>query len=187
MIISMLLLIYDFSDAQIAKVSILGTEFVAGKPWVLVATAWAIWLYFLVRYVQYYLDTQERPVTSAFFEARNDTTQNFAKSKYKSLDPKASDEPVFIPDYAQEENPNAAWRIDVHEKGEKLAKEEQTKIDSWYVSNSRSTWLTFISLLKTVFKSTVFTDRILPYALAAAAFLVSALPVVWNTLSAFWC
>src|SRR5688572_2283141 len=56
MAMSCLLLVFDFADISIAKVSILGTELVVGKPRVLIIFIWAVWAYALLRYYQFTQD-----------------------------------------------------------------------------------------------------------------------------------
>ena len=51
--ISAILLIFDFANVRIAKVSLLGTELLAGNVQVLAVCAWVIRFYILIRYYQY--------------------------------------------------------------------------------------------------------------------------------------
>ncbi len=47
------LLLFDFADVSVTKVSVLGTELLIGNARVLAYFAWTMWGYFLLRYHQY--------------------------------------------------------------------------------------------------------------------------------------
>lgn len=52
-LISGALIIYDFAEISIAKISLLGTDLLVGKPEALFLAAWLLWFYFFLRYYQY--------------------------------------------------------------------------------------------------------------------------------------
>ena len=51
LIITVGLLLFEFADVDIAKVGLLGTELLVGKPKVIEYFAWVLWLYFFWRYL----------------------------------------------------------------------------------------------------------------------------------------
>jgi hypothetical protein len=53
MITSTGLLLFDFADVTVSKISILGTELLIGNAEILNYFAWFMWGYFLLRYYQY--------------------------------------------------------------------------------------------------------------------------------------
>ncbi|GAA5010383.1 hypothetical protein FNZ56_01555 [Pseudoluteimonas lycopersici] len=65
-LISVALIVFDFADVKIAKVGILGTDLVVGNPSVLIAVAWISWLYFLLRYFQYWSTNNARKISLTY-------------------------------------------------------------------------------------------------------------------------
>lgn len=55
-IISGILIVFDFTSITIDKVNLLGIHFLVGKPENLIIIAWVLWAYFLLRYYQYLRD-----------------------------------------------------------------------------------------------------------------------------------
>lgn len=64
--ISSVLLVFDFANVQVAKVSLLGTELLIGNARVLAICAWLVWFYFLVRYYQYFRAEPNRSIRDSF-------------------------------------------------------------------------------------------------------------------------
>lgn len=52
LIITVGLLLFEFADVEIAKIGLLGTELLVGKPRVIEYFAWVLWFYFFWRYLQ---------------------------------------------------------------------------------------------------------------------------------------
>ena len=66
-LISIALLLVDFADVEIARVSLLGTTLVVGRPDVLHTFAWVAWTYFTVRYLQYLVYVGDLGFSSSFW------------------------------------------------------------------------------------------------------------------------
>ena len=64
--ISAILLIFDFANVQIAKVSLLGTKLLVGNVQVLAVCAWVICFYFLIRYYQYLCAEPDSLIRNSF-------------------------------------------------------------------------------------------------------------------------
>ena len=64
--ISAILLIFDFAQVTITKVSLLGTDLLVGNVQVLMISAWVLWTYFLLRYYQYWRAEEARPIRLAY-------------------------------------------------------------------------------------------------------------------------
>lgn len=64
--ISAVLLIFDFANVSIGKVSVLGTELLIGNVKVLMICAWVLWAYFLLRYYQYWREHPDRTLRNIF-------------------------------------------------------------------------------------------------------------------------
>ena len=181
MIISLLLLIYDFSDAQIAKVSILGTEFVAGKPWVLVVTAWAIWGYFLLRYYQYFKSEENNTVGSAFIKARREQAEAAGQKTFNARNPQRDGIVRFQTHFFGKSLFSIDWLTTAYWRNPSERKEEK-KTDEWPVPKLHASWLLVVSCAQVAFKTTSFTDRILPFVLAWSAPAVTFTPKIWRLL-----
>lgn len=182
MIISLLLLIYDFSDAQVAKVSILGTEFVAGKPWVLVITAWAIWGYFLLRYYQYFKSEEDNTVGSAFIKSRREQTEKASQKTYNKRHTESDGIVRFQTHHFGKSVFSLDWMTFAYLRNPSVRKEEQ-KVDEWPVPKLSAFWLSVVACIQVVFKTTSFTERILPFVLAWSAPLFSFAPKLWCFLA----
>lgn len=81
MLISGMLIMFDFAQVSIAKVSILGTELIIGKPTVLIMVAWALWAYFFLRYYQYVREEKDLKILSTFSDYFNRLVRDYAKLK----------------------------------------------------------------------------------------------------------
>lgn len=77
--ISAVLLVFDFANVEIAKVSVLGTELLVGNVRVLAICAWVIWFYFLVRYYQYLHAEPDRHIRNSFTERFVRYVRSFTK------------------------------------------------------------------------------------------------------------
>lgn len=64
--ISSVLLVFDFAQVTIAKVSVLGTELFVGNANILMICAWVMWAYFLLRYYQYWRAEPATHIRSSF-------------------------------------------------------------------------------------------------------------------------
>ena len=75
------LLIFDFAKVEIAKVSLLGTELLVGDAQVLIAFAWILWFYFLLRYYQYWRSEPHQPIRQTFRQRLDRYARDFSKVK----------------------------------------------------------------------------------------------------------
>lgn len=72
-LISSGLLLFDFANVTVTKVSVMGTELLIGNVKVLMYFAWALWGYFFLRYYQYLHEEKDLGISSGIksqFEAR---------------------------------------------------------------------------------------------------------------------
>ena len=65
-VISVVLTLFDFADVTIGNVSVLGTNLIIGNPVVMIGFLWAMWAYFLLRFLQYLADESNLGIASAF-------------------------------------------------------------------------------------------------------------------------
>lgn len=77
--ISIALLLTDFADVKVSKVTILGSELVVGQPAVLAVFAWVVWGYFLIRFHQYLADTGDLGIKDGFLKRRRQYARRFAR------------------------------------------------------------------------------------------------------------
>ncbi|MFH7326451.1 hypothetical protein [Desulfurivibrio sp. C05AmB] len=87
--LSSLLILFNFADVSIAKVSLLGTELLVGDPAKLAAFVWLIWVYFLLRYYQYWREEPDKGLSKAFRDrfdrcAKDYTGKDFVQDMHGS-------------------------------------------------------------------------------------------------------
>lgn len=64
---------FDFANVSVAKISVMGTELLIGNAKVIAYFAWAMWCYFLLRYYQYLRAESDLGISKAIqsgFEGR---------------------------------------------------------------------------------------------------------------------
>jgi len=66
MLVSGVLILFDFADVSITKVSVLGTQLLVGNPTVLIFFSWIIWAYFFLRYYQFLREEGDLKIISSF-------------------------------------------------------------------------------------------------------------------------
>ena len=79
--ISSILLVFDFANVQITKISVIGTELLVGNAHVLIVCAWVIWAYFLLRYYQYWRVEPHQPIKNTFREKIDTYIRFYTKAK----------------------------------------------------------------------------------------------------------
>lgn len=77
--VSAVLLIFDFADVKIAKVSVLGTELFIGNAQILPVCAWGLWAYFLLRYYQYWRTEPHQHIRKSFKNKLDEYARSYAK------------------------------------------------------------------------------------------------------------
>lgn len=161
--ISAFLLVFDFASVQIAKVSVLGTEFLVGKPRVVMWFIWVIWGYTLLRFYQYSRAAGDLGIA---MEYRKYIATRLGMYISRKLEP----EPRRRFSYRRMD-----WRTlqvtmveyDPSSDSEMIRSAQNVRLLStlwWYVCG----------VFYVVFRTTKFTDYVFPYLLAAAAALTSA-------------
>lgn len=78
--ISAVLLIFDFADVKIAKVSVLGTELLVGNAQVLMVCTWVLWAYFLLRYYQYWRTEPVQLIRNSFKKKLDEYARSYARA-----------------------------------------------------------------------------------------------------------
>ena len=84
-LISVALIIFDFADVRIAKVGVLGTDLIVGNPKVLIVVAWITWLYFLLRYFQYWNSNNAQKIRRTY----HDHLRSWSNRQAEIIDPNA--------------------------------------------------------------------------------------------------
>jgi hypothetical protein len=158
--LSSLLVVFNFSDITIAKVSILGTELLVGDPTRLAIFVWVAWAYFLVRYYQYWREIPDKSLVKSFSGRFNNYAEAYADKKYirgqnSSVNYKLSNESVY------------SWSFD------------QVNVDpvTGDSPNGERISIPFIQVVLWVIKSLVFvciktphmTEHVLPFIIAVFA------------------
>ncbi|UCZ57349.1 hypothetical protein LGV61_03450 [Desulfurispirillum indicum] len=80
------MILFDFAEVSIAKVSLLGTELLVGRPEILMYTAWLLWLYFLLRYYQYFREIKDMKIKALVKNHLHGLAGNYARKKLKGRD-----------------------------------------------------------------------------------------------------
>lgn len=160
--ISVVLLIFDFAQIRITKVSILGTELLVGSAQTLMYFAWVLLIYFSLRYYQYLRAEPEQHIRAAFKERLD----MYARSYTKVRAIQDSTGQVFD-NYKITRTGFASWSYTLqgYNPVEGHIKEGETSF--------LPKWRLIVWFLKSIayiaFHTTHATDHVLPFALAIAA------------------
>lgn len=165
--VSAVLLVFDFSNVKITKVSVLGTELLVGNAQVLMVCAWVLWGYFLLRYYQYWKDEENRLVTVTLSKKLIQYARSFAQT-------------APIPDGRGGVFDNFYIRHGGFLKWTLVLKQYNKAKNGWVDADweeSLPPWRMAVWALKSVafvcFQTPHVTDHILPFMLAFAAPVVS--------------
>ncbi|QIK80892.1 hypothetical protein G7069_04320 [Lysobacter sp. HDW10] len=164
-LVSLWLLVFDFAQVSIGKVSVLGTELVVGSPRVLIFLAWLLWAYFFLRYYQYWR-AENKPELREAFSACLDSYANkfvglavYQDESGQLFDRKITKHGVFSWVYAlQYYDPVTGYVV------------PRSEIQ---LPNARLIWWVIKSAVFTCINTTHATDHLLPFALAVAAPVVA--------------
>jgi hypothetical protein len=164
--VSLLLCFLTFAKVEPDKIAFLGTEFSNfGNPEAVTTTIWFVWLYFLVRYIQYFSQeglTNFLDVFSQIFaELSSAKIEKIVKSKY----PKDFRDNCSY--YTLKE-----WDWTYH--GQEQFTEPDTgitKTNNFQMQISpKALWQELLySLVKVIFFRSAFTDYILPFLIGLGA------------------
>ncbi|HUW52385.1 MAG TPA: hypothetical protein VMV99_03045 [Rhodanobacter sp.] len=77
---SAVLLVFDFAQVTITKVSVLGTELLVGNAKILMICAWVLWAYFLLRYYQYWRAEPDQHIRSSFKKRLDAYARSYTKA-----------------------------------------------------------------------------------------------------------
>lgn len=78
MLVSCLLIIFDFAQVKVAQINLLGTNLLIGNPEVLEVIIWFLWAYFLLRYYQFFKEENDLMIFSTFTNHFKELAKNFA-------------------------------------------------------------------------------------------------------------
>jgi hypothetical protein len=79
--ISAILLIFDFAQVTITKISLLGTDLLVGNVQVLMICAWVLWAYSLLRYYQYWRAEEAQPIRLAYKKRLDTYVRAYTKAQ----------------------------------------------------------------------------------------------------------
>lgn len=162
MAISVALLLTDFADVKVGKVSVLGSELLVGQPTVLMAFAWIAWAYFLVRFHQYLIDTGDLGIKDGFSKRRMHYARRFAK-----LQPIRDSAGQQFDTMELHRVAPVRWEVRISNyEPAKGRPEERSRIP---VSFMRLQWWNVRAWCHQLMMSARLTDYVLPYVLAIAA------------------
>lgn len=176
MLLSMFLLIYDFANIQIAKVSLLGTELIAGRPQVLEWVIWGIWAYLSVRYAQYFAAEEQKRVLSEFMRERRELIERKARERF-SESVRGSFQ-VVTGGTGRAINLRGWSAEAVTTLREGYHHTQKRSADKWEVPCSTALGVSLKAVYKTSLHTTAVTDLLLPVGLSIAVALVALFELV---------
>lgn len=164
--ISFVLLVFDFAQVKITKVSVLGTELLVGNAPVLTACAWALWAYFFLRYYQYWRSEPEQHNREAFKKRLDSYVRVYTNAKAVQ----DSYGQVFD-NYKITRNGLASWSYTLQgydpAKGG-IVEGPTSRFPLWRLAIWSIRSVTYVGL-----QTPHATDHILPFALAVSAPVVT--------------
>jgi len=162
--ISCVLLVYDFADIKIKQVGFMGTAVEIGNPAALSIMVWVVWLYFFVRYYQYWAGEKDAYVLRDLREMVKERSRKYCIKKYVLDSNYGWDGGVDI-----KRNMIFSWCLERREystgTGSNVAESHKIPIGCIMA------WSCF-SFASYCFHKKHMSDHILPFALAISALLV---------------
>lgn len=156
------LLLFDFADVSVAKISLFGTELLVGDARVLFVTAWLTWSYFLLRYYQYLRAEGDLGINKGIASS----FQYRAKQYVHEVDGRKGFQGEI--NFSRR---GMRWTYAILEQAPNRADLLQTKAGS--LPLIQSWWWTLSAYLYVTVHTPRVTDHVLPFALAFAAPAVS--------------
>lgn len=80
--LSSLLIVYNFADIKIKQVGWMGTSIEVGNPAALTFIIWVVWLYFFLRYYQYWSAEKDANVAADLRELTEERVRKYLIAKY---------------------------------------------------------------------------------------------------------
>lgn len=168
MLISGVLLIFDFAQVSIVKINLLGTELLVGRPEIVFSIAWILWAYFLLLYYQYLRLEQDLEICSSFKSHLYEQAD-----KYSKLSPQRGKSGEVYNDFSLNRSGMLKWNyvLHYHDPVEGESKEAINK----EIPFRHMLLLTLKSFFYVSFNTAKITDHVLPILLAFSAPIVSLL------------
>lgn len=161
------LLLFDFANVTVAKVSVMGTELLVGNPQVIAYFAWTMWCYFLIRYYQYLRAENDLGISTAIQSGFEGRARAYvfeilkAKQLMGSIEFRLND---------------AHWGYSVKEYDTNFG--EPREIQTGSLPRLRAFWWKAKSIYCVAIHTPKATDHVLPFLLASATPVVSILRAV---------
>lgn len=168
--ISFVLLVFDFANVTIGKVSVLGTELLVGNAKVLYSSAWLVWGYFFLRYYQFWLNSDStRDIGHAIWSKVHQRVGKWTHRKGASL----TTRPVSV---TLNRQAGLDWTYTLYEQGDIKPGQHmvhnkeigQGAVSRWFLARSYISAALLVAL-----NTTYISNYILPFAVAIAAPIVS--------------
>lgn len=175
LIISCILILFDFANVTIGRVTLLGTQFIIGRPEVIEQVTWLFWAYSLLRYYQYVRVEDDLEISSRYMNYFGGLVDYYARSDFQS---KGYDIPNWIG-----EDVGIPYRKTNFLRHEYVMQGNLVSSDG-EPSNTRNFpipwYLVIIFMMKSASHVMVhtprFTDYILPFIVAIGALVVNLVP-----------
>lgn len=163
-LISSALLLFDFAKVTVTKVSVMGTELLIGDVKVLIYFAWAMWSYFLLRYYQYLHEEKDLGISAGVKSQFDARAWQYTFKKINKTQ---------ISGTIEFKRQGFRWAYSVKEYGVGQGTMQETHAGVLPVM--RTYWWLARAAYYVAVRTPKATDHILPYLLAIAAPVFSAL------------
>lgn len=166
-LVSSVLLLFDFANVTVTKVSVMGTELLVGNAKVLIYFAWAIWGYFLLRYYQYLHEEKDLGISAGIKSQFNARAWSYPFKKINKTQ---------INGTIDFERQGFRWAYSVKEYDTGRSSFHETA--AGFLPVMKTYWWWARAVYYVAVHTPKATDHILPYLLAIAAPVVSIVKAV---------
>ena len=162
-LVSSALLLFDFANVAVTKVSVMGTELLIGDVKVLIYFAWAMWGYFFLRYYQYLNEEKDLGISAGIKSQFKARAWPYTFKKINKTQISGTIE-------FKREGFRWAYSVNEYEAGRGTTQETYAGV----LPVMRTYWWLARAAYYVAVHTPKATDHILPYLLAIAAPVVSA-------------
>lgn len=159
------LLIFEFAEVSVSKISILGTELLIGDVRALVFITWTLWIYFFARYYQYLRAEGNLGISSSLWQRFEWKAKSYILFSILKTDQFTGDIKI--------ENTGFRWKYTAAIYDPSIG--SPRPVNTGKLPIFKTTWWWVQSWFHLFMQTPKATDHILPFVLAIAALSVSIL------------
>lgn len=165
--ISSILIVYDFADIKIEQVGWMGNSIEVGNPAALSLIIWIVWLYFLLRYYQYWSSEKDAKVLDDLGQLVQVRVFEYCEAKYQFPRNRLWNEGAIL-----KRTRVFKWVCEVNEYDP--VNEEVIIMDRFPIPIRLLMWWSAIQFFSYCFHKKHMSDHVLPFALAICALVIKA-------------